>query len=355
MSACLSACVRDARYPDCVHRISCKVARCVLKACVQPGSALRFCLPTLQLVFCRTYTQRFVLLVAHPSANVFLPSISTIWQQLQQADSLLQLAVLAAAQGDTDRAQSAMRRAQHLAVSHMYSAARHAQSQQGHVCLHLCTALCATALRSEVPGLLSDVVQHVFLTGQRKKDLHPQVPCAKLIAAVWSHLDSTAQSAVRRALLRAPLTGVFLPCYLITCAADAAHLLKVWHCHPQFKLAARQGGELLLSLSQRDPMLANGGHVAKKRRKFKGPAQVKASCMCPRTGGTCISGRCRDVSTDSCCSGALECRSDSPCLVASGTWLGESGLHSRAAWLHPHHVVRQRRGSAQQHHRRCAR
>ena len=317
MRACLSACVRDARYPDCVHRISCKVARCVLKACVQPESALRFCLPTLQLVFCRTYTQRFVLLVAHPSANVFLPSISTIWQQLQQADSLLRLAVLAAAQGDTDRAQSAMRRAQHLAVSHMYSAARHAQSQQGPVCLHLCTALCATALRSEVPGLLSDVVQHVFLTGQRKKDLHPQVPCAKLIAAVWSHLDSTAQSAVRRALLRAPLTGVFLPCYLITCAADAAHLLKVWHC--------------------------------------QGPAQVKASCMCPRTGGTCISGRCRDVSTDSCCSGASECRSDSPCLVASGTWLGESGLHSRAAWLHPHHVVRQRRGSAQQHHRRCAR
>ena len=61
-----------------------------------------------------------------------------------------------------------------------------------------------------------------------------------------------------------------------------------WCCNPQFRIAARKAGELLLCLSQRDPMLAHGAHVPKSRRAFqfgfqvssfrKGP--VKPACEC---------------------------------------------------------------------------
>ena len=49
-----------------------------------------------------------------------------------------------------------------------------------------------------------------------------------------------------------------------------------WCCNPQFKLAARKAGELLLCLSQRDPMLAHGRHVPKARREARVGFQVRA-------------------------------------------------------------------------------
>ena len=42
-----------------------------------------------------------------------------------------------------------------------------------------------------------------------------------------------------------------------------------WCCNPQFRLAARKAGELLLCLSQRDPMLSSGGHVPKAQREAR--------------------------------------------------------------------------------------
>lgn len=50
-----------------------------------------------------------------------------------------------------------------------------------------------------------------------------------------------------------------------------------WCCNPQFKLSSRKAGELLLCISQQDPMIAHGGHVRKQKRTFQIGLQV---CTC---------------------------------------------------------------------------
>lgn len=47
-----------------------------------------------------------------------------------------------------------------------------------------------------------------------------------------------------------------------------------WCCNPQFVLTSRKPGELLLSMSQQDPMVANGGHVPKRERSLRVGFQV---------------------------------------------------------------------------------
>jgi hypothetical protein len=41
---------------------------------------------------------------------------------------------------------------------------------------------------------------------------------------------------------------------------------STWCCNPQFKIATRQVGEVLLCISQQDPLIRYGRHVPKKRR-----------------------------------------------------------------------------------------
>jgi hypothetical protein len=49
---------------------------------------------------------------------------------------------------------------------------------------------------------------------------------------------------------------------------------STWCCNPQFILTSRRPGELLLSVSQQDPMVANGGHVPKCKRTVQFGFQV---------------------------------------------------------------------------------
>lgn len=41
---------------------------------------------------------------------------------------------------------------------------------------------------------------------------------------------------------------------------------STWCCNPQFKIATRQAGEVLLCVSQQDPLIRNGRHIPKKQR-----------------------------------------------------------------------------------------
>jgi Calpain large subunit, domain III len=41
---------------------------------------------------------------------------------------------------------------------------------------------------------------------------------------------------------------------------------STWCCNPQFKIATRQAGEVLLCISQQDPLIRSGRHIPKKHR-----------------------------------------------------------------------------------------
>ena len=197
-----------AKWMPCSGNHRCIFSRKGLSCLMMHSHIMQVAAGSKKSVACRQYATRYVLLLVDSRSHPLVCSVGDLWRQMQHAESLTHAAVAADVQRTRTLAHGLMCQAQRTAIECFQHAAHHAHLRPSSLPVGICAALCATAMRTAVPGLLSDIVQHVLLTEKGKAGWRPQVPCAKLVRLVWPYLDSQAQAHVTDALKSCPLSGM---------------------------------------------------------------------------------------------------------------------------------------------------